>query len=166
MDLVCMHHDSLVSIKQQPYEHVKLCCPDMESLPVEKCKCKPTDNILKSQLWVMKASVGYYGFPVGVSTSYVTTVVAKCISRELLQQIRISTFQNFVYTLKSYASTQWVLCMVSSASLFVHGKVAAPPTHAGVKVEQYSGIPAPALGPSLRLYSYYVVQLLCCTVIT
>jgi len=49
MDLVCMHNDSLVSIKQQPCEHVRLCCPDMESLPIETCKCKPTDNILKSQ---------------------------------------------------------------------------------------------------------------------
>ena len=29
----------------QPYEHVQLCCPDMESLPIEKYKCKPTDNI-------------------------------------------------------------------------------------------------------------------------
>jgi len=43
-----VHHDSLVSIKQQPYEHVQLCCPDMESLPIEKYKCKPTDNIFKS----------------------------------------------------------------------------------------------------------------------
>ena len=45
MDLVCMHNDSLVSTKQQPYEHVQLCCPDMEGLPIEKYKCKPTDNI-------------------------------------------------------------------------------------------------------------------------
>jgi len=63
-----VHHDSLVSIKQQPhehvarefevslpaagrdiqqqpYEHVQLCCPYMESLPIEKYKRKPTDNI-------------------------------------------------------------------------------------------------------------------------
>ena len=87
-----MHHDSLVSIKQQRYEHVQLCCPDMESLPTEKCKCKPTDNILKSQSVGDEASVGYYGFPVGVSTSYITMIVAKCINKELLLQQNPITF--------------------------------------------------------------------------
>ena len=58
-----VHHDSLVSIKQQTYEHVQLCCPDMESLAIEKCKCKPTANTRP----VLESLHAYWCHAIGVS---------------------------------------------------------------------------------------------------
>jgi len=58
---------------------VQLCCPDMENLPIEKYKCKPTDLFLKSlrAYWwwePLLESVGSHA--ADVSTSYMASYIS------------------------------------------------------------------------------------------